>query len=131
MHAISGDAKAFCVKLGLVQSPTDPMTLLATVSELMAAQAQSDPVPIGRSRPHTCLRVPKTGRRRTTGCSRLSNGIDEPEAASHDINRSTVRDRVAGGDQSSTSLGGRVIVKLLPTPAVLSTRSVPFIASTR
>lgn len=39
VHAISDEAKAFYVKLGLKQSPIDPMTLMATVSELMAAQA--------------------------------------------------------------------------------------------
>lgn len=39
VHAISDEAKAFYVKLGLTQSPIDPMTLMATVSELMAAQA--------------------------------------------------------------------------------------------
>lgn len=38
VHAISDDAKAFYVKVGLTQSPIDPMTLMATVSELMAAQ---------------------------------------------------------------------------------------------
>jgi GNAT superfamily N-acetyltransferase len=39
VHAISDEAKAFCVKLGLTQSLIDPMTLMATVSELMTAQA--------------------------------------------------------------------------------------------
>lgn len=39
VHAISEEAKAFYMKLGLTQSPLDPMTLLATLSELMAAQA--------------------------------------------------------------------------------------------
>lgn len=38
VHAISDEAKAFYVKVGLTQSPIDPMTLMATVSELMAAQ---------------------------------------------------------------------------------------------
>jgi GNAT superfamily N-acetyltransferase len=39
VHAISDEAKAFYVKLGLTQSPIDPLTLMATVSELIAAQA--------------------------------------------------------------------------------------------
>jgi GNAT superfamily N-acetyltransferase len=39
VHAISKEAKAFYVKVGLTQSPIDPMTLMATVSELIAAQA--------------------------------------------------------------------------------------------
>ena len=39
VHAISDEAKAFYLKLGLVPSPIEPMTLMTTVSELMAAQA--------------------------------------------------------------------------------------------
>ena len=39
VHAISDEAKAFYMKLGLVPSPIEPMTLMTTVSELMAAQA--------------------------------------------------------------------------------------------
>lgn len=37
VHAISDDAKAFYLKLGLMPSPLDPMTLLVTVADLRAA----------------------------------------------------------------------------------------------
>ena len=37
VHAISGDAKAFYVGLGLDVSPLEPMTLMATVADLKAA----------------------------------------------------------------------------------------------
>ncbi len=39
VHAISDEAKAFYLRLGLMPSPLDPMILMATVSELNAAQA--------------------------------------------------------------------------------------------
>ncbi len=38
VHAISDEAKAFYLRLGLVSSPLDAMTLMTTVSELRAAQ---------------------------------------------------------------------------------------------
>ena len=38
-HAISDDAKAFYLRLGLDQSPLDPMTLMTTVADLKAALA--------------------------------------------------------------------------------------------
>lgn len=38
-HAISDDAKAFYLRLGLDQSPLDPMTLMTTISDLKAALA--------------------------------------------------------------------------------------------
>ena len=37
VHAISDDAKAFYVRLGLDPSPLEPMTLMATVAQLKAA----------------------------------------------------------------------------------------------
>ena len=37
VHAISDDAKAFYVRLGLDVSPLEPMTLMATVADLKAA----------------------------------------------------------------------------------------------
>lgn len=37
VHAISDDAKAYYLRLGLVPSPLDPMTLMATVADLKAA----------------------------------------------------------------------------------------------
>lgn len=37
VHAISQEAKAFYVRLGLVPSPLDPMTLMTTVADLKAA----------------------------------------------------------------------------------------------
>lgn len=37
VHAISGDAKAFYLGLGLDPSPIEPMTLMATVADLKAA----------------------------------------------------------------------------------------------
>ena len=39
VHAISDDAKAFYLRLGLDQSPLDPMTLMTTVADLKAALA--------------------------------------------------------------------------------------------
>jgi GNAT superfamily N-acetyltransferase len=36
VHAISRDAKAFYVALGLVESPLDPMTLMVTLADLRA-----------------------------------------------------------------------------------------------
>jgi len=39
VHAISEDAKAFYLRLGLDQSPLDPMTLMTTVADLEAALA--------------------------------------------------------------------------------------------
>ena len=38
-HAISDDAKAFYLRLGLDRSPLDPMTLMTTVADLKAALA--------------------------------------------------------------------------------------------
>lgn len=37
VHAISADAKAFYVRLGLDPSPLEPMTLMTTVADLKAA----------------------------------------------------------------------------------------------
>jgi hypothetical protein len=37
MHAISEQAKAFCLQLGLDPSPLEPMTLMVTVANLWAA----------------------------------------------------------------------------------------------
>jgi hypothetical protein len=37
VHAISDDAKAFYLKLGLEVSPLEPMTLMATVADLRSA----------------------------------------------------------------------------------------------
>lgn len=37
VHALSDEAKAFYVRLGLDESPLDPMTLMVTVSDLQAA----------------------------------------------------------------------------------------------
>jgi GNAT superfamily N-acetyltransferase len=37
VHAVSEDAKAFYLRLGLDPSPLDPMTLMATVADLRAA----------------------------------------------------------------------------------------------
>ena len=39
VHAISDHAKAFYLRLGLAQSPLDPMTLMTTVADLKAALA--------------------------------------------------------------------------------------------
>ena len=39
VHAISDEAKAFYLRLGLVVSPLEPMTLMTTVSDLTAALA--------------------------------------------------------------------------------------------
>ena len=39
VHAISNEAKAFYLRLGLDQSPLDPMTLMTTVADLQAALA--------------------------------------------------------------------------------------------
>lgn len=36
VHAISSDAKAFYIALGLAQSPLDPMTLMVTMTDLKA-----------------------------------------------------------------------------------------------
>jgi GNAT superfamily N-acetyltransferase len=41
VHAISARAKAFYVGLGLVESPTEPMTLTVTLAELRAAMEQA------------------------------------------------------------------------------------------
>ncbi|HEX7639231.1 MAG TPA: GNAT family N-acetyltransferase [Burkholderiaceae bacterium] len=38
VHALSEEAKAFYVRLGLDESPLDPMTLMITVADLHAAQ---------------------------------------------------------------------------------------------
>ena len=40
VHAISEEAKAFYLRLGLDQSPIDPMTLMTTVDDLKAALAR-------------------------------------------------------------------------------------------
>lgn len=40
VHALSDDARAFYLKLGLDPSPLDPMTLMATVADLQAALGQ-------------------------------------------------------------------------------------------
>jgi predicted N-acetyltransferase YhbS len=37
VHALSGEAKAFYLRLGLEESPLDPMTLMVTVADLRAA----------------------------------------------------------------------------------------------
>ena len=37
VHGISDDGRAFYLSLGLAESPLDPMTLMATVADLMAA----------------------------------------------------------------------------------------------
>jgi len=37
VHALSGQAKAFYLRLGLDESPLDPMTLMVTVADLRAA----------------------------------------------------------------------------------------------
>ncbi len=37
VHALSDEARAFYLRLGLDESPLDPMTLMATVSDLRAA----------------------------------------------------------------------------------------------
>lgn len=39
VHAVSDEAKAFYLRLGLVVSPLEPMTLMTTVSDLRAALA--------------------------------------------------------------------------------------------
>ena len=39
VHALSDEAKAFYVSLGLDVSPLEPMTLMATIADLRAAQA--------------------------------------------------------------------------------------------
>lgn len=39
VHAVSEEAKAFYLSLGLTASPLDPMTLMATVADLKAALA--------------------------------------------------------------------------------------------
>ena len=39
VHAVSEEAKAFYLRLGLDQSPLDPMTLMTTVADLQAALA--------------------------------------------------------------------------------------------
>lgn len=38
VHAISEEARAFYVRLGLVPSPLDPMTLMTTLDDLRAAR---------------------------------------------------------------------------------------------
>ena len=40
VHALSDEAKAFYVNLGLDESPLDPMTLMVTVTDLRAAMAR-------------------------------------------------------------------------------------------
>ena len=37
VHAISSDAKAFYLTLGMSESPLDPMTLMVTLADLRAA----------------------------------------------------------------------------------------------
>ena len=37
VHALSEEAKAFYLRLGLDESPLDPMTLMVTVADLLAA----------------------------------------------------------------------------------------------
>ena len=37
VHAVSDEAKAFYLRLGLVESPFEPMTLMTTVADLVAA----------------------------------------------------------------------------------------------
>ncbi len=37
VHALSDDAKSFYLRLGLSESPLEPMTLMVTVAELRAA----------------------------------------------------------------------------------------------
>jgi len=37
VHAVSDEARAFYLRLGLTRSPIDPMTLMATVADLQAA----------------------------------------------------------------------------------------------
>lgn len=44
VHAISDDAKAFYLGLGLEVSPLEPMTLMATVADLKAASGPSGPL---------------------------------------------------------------------------------------
>ena len=39
VHAISEEARAFYLRLGLSPSPLDPMTLMVTVSDLKTALA--------------------------------------------------------------------------------------------
>ena len=39
IHAISDEAKAFYVRLGFAPSPLDPMTLMASLTELKASLA--------------------------------------------------------------------------------------------
>lgn len=40
VHAVSADAKAFYIALGLAESPLDPMTLMVTLADLRAALDQ-------------------------------------------------------------------------------------------
>jgi GNAT superfamily N-acetyltransferase len=37
VHALSGEARAFYLRLGLSESPLDPMTLMVTIADLQAA----------------------------------------------------------------------------------------------
>jgi GNAT superfamily N-acetyltransferase len=39
VHALSDDAKAFYLRLGLEESPLEPMTLMVTIADLRAAMA--------------------------------------------------------------------------------------------
>jgi GNAT superfamily N-acetyltransferase len=41
VHAISSEAKEFYLKLGLVESPTDPMTMMTTLADLQYAIAEN------------------------------------------------------------------------------------------
>ncbi len=41
VHALSEDARAFYLRLGLVPSPFEPMTLMGTLADLRAADAHS------------------------------------------------------------------------------------------
>ena len=46
VHALSDEAKAFYLRLGLDASPLDPMTLMVTVADLRAAlEAEAAPPP--------------------------------------------------------------------------------------
>lgn len=47
VHAISVEAKAFCLRLGLETSPLEAMTLMTTVADLRAALGWAVPVALG------------------------------------------------------------------------------------
>jgi hypothetical protein len=40
VHALSEDAKAFYLRLGLDESPLDPMTLMVTLADLRATLSE-------------------------------------------------------------------------------------------